>query len=86
MVDKNQVKLTDEQRQYILDNFDPEVNKNYSIKNFLNRKIYALPDNTIGLQPLLKTGLRVPGDYVITEETTYRELYLHLQNNYDFPA
>lgn len=84
MVAKTQVQLTAEQLRYIADNFDAN-NKNFSIKNFLDRKVNMLPDGSIGDAPLTLTGLRVPSGIEITAATSYRELYAAQHARYNFP-
>lgn len=84
MVARTQVQLTPEQLRYIADNFDGGE-KNFSIKNFMNRRINLLPDGTVGDAPLTLTGLRVPEGIDITSTTSYRELYAAQHARYNFP-
>lgn len=73
MAAKTQVKLNDTERLYISTNFDAEANKNFSMKHFMKRKVYMLPDGTVGKGPLTLTGLRVPAleNFAVTVDTTY---------------
>jgi hypothetical protein len=88
MVARKQLPLSDAQKQYIAANFDPETNKNFSMKNFMKRKVYMQPDGKLGAGPDAQTGFSQPPTglkVVLTKDTTYRELYEALHKDFPFP-
>ena len=82
MIKSEVTNLEQTQLAYIIDKFDPQKVK---FKEFLNHRVYALPDGTATSNPLTETGLVIPTTVSVTADTTYRELYESLFKNYDFP-
>lgn len=88
MVARKQDPLTAAQTKYITDNYNAATSKEFSMKNFMRRKVFLLPDGKMGTAPDAKTGLVTPPAALkvkITKETTYRELYEALHKDYPFP-